>query len=178
MDGLLEAIPRFRMAQLEKVRRKMLAEAEAAGRLDNIRTLLEIICLPHVCLTDEEGRHPYAAFMVQYLPRYQPTGFKWYMNSSDANLPSLNRLLVLLPGLLPDLPRDVLNRRLTSATLHFLNVLIAHDIEEGLTAHDPGAALMLQDCLSQITAAISVPFVPEISADLEWIVSGAEPVSA
>lgn len=156
----------------------MLGEVEAAGRLNNIRTLLEIICLPHLSLTDEQGRHPYAAFMVQYLPRHQPTGFSWYINSPDPKLPTLNRLLALLRELLPDLPREVLNRRLTNATLSFLNVLIAHDIEEGLSSHEANAVLALQDCLAQMTAAIAVPYIPEISADLEWILSGTERVAS
>lgn len=174
MDGLLVAIKRYRMEQLEIGRASLLEQAEKCGKLKDVHSLLGALCLPHIGITDEDGRHPYAAFMVQYVPRYQPAGFTEILQDAHAALPVLDRLISLFAESLPQLPREVLIRRMSGAVLHFLNALIAHDVEEGLNAHQANAAIVLQDCLSQSAAAICVPYAPEISPDLEWIVSGAQ----
>lgn len=80
--GLIDAIFRQRMAEMEPARSKLLDEAESKGRLGDVRTLLQmtllqILCLPHQALVDRSGRHPYARFLCQYLLRYRPPGIEW-----------------------------------------------------------------------------------------------------
>lgn len=177
MEGLLESIVRFRMGQLEINRSKLLREAEEAEKLNDLATLLNILCLPHIAITDDHGHHPYAAFMAQYLPRYHPTGFSWIMDRIDPTLPSLVRLLSLFRERLLYLPKEVLYRRLTSVTLHFLNVLMAHDVERSIMMQETKAVLMLQDCMAQIVAAMAVPYDDNIAPGLQLIVREAQIVT-
>ena len=177
MGGLLGSIVRFRMGQLEINRTKLLKEAAEAEKLNDLATLLNILCLPHIAITDDRGHHPYAAFMAQYLPRYHPAGFSWIMDKIDPTLPGLVRLLSLFRERLPYLPNEVLYRRLTSATLHFLNVLIAHDVERSIMMQEAKVALMLQDCMSQIVAAIAIPYDDNIAPEIQQLIVREAPGS-
>ncbi|AOR75745.1 helix-turn-helix domain-containing protein [Novosphingobium resinovorum] len=88
-DTLVQAIFAWRVWQMEPARGAALAEVERSGGSFDLRTLLRILCEPILDLTDDQGRHTYAAFMSKYLQQQRPAGI---MHAAD-NRPDLSRNL-------------------------------------------------------------------------------------
>lgn len=154
-EGLVRALFDFRMEQMEAARGTMLADAEAAGRLDDARTLIEIVLLPQLDLQDADGNHSYAAFLGQFLLRSRSAVFGDFGGASP---PNLSRALDLLRRRLDHLPTAVAQRRLVGGCLTFLNILVSHHGEGAdRVAEDFSAAL--DDTLEQIVAGLCMPVV-------------------
>ncbi|HET6525154.1 TetR/AcrR family transcriptional regulator [Sphingopyxis sp.] len=155
-DELLQGLFTHRMLQMEARRGAMLERAEDGGLLDDMRTLMDIICLPHIDLADRDGRYCYAEFLAQYLLRYRPPVGPI---ADPPELPApvnLYRVQQLIRARLDHLPEDVIVRRLIVAVLGFLAVLINHkSFEQGA---GPGLDVALSDTLEQIASAMSAPF--------------------
>lgn len=155
-DSLVQAIFDYRMNQMESARGAMLAVAEAAGSLADLRTITEIIFRPQIELIDEFGDHSYAGFLTAYLLRYQARRFGQF---GERVAPNLARTLVLLRACLDFLPEHVAQRRLVTACFMFLNILVIHtrdNSEEGERFEDA-----VIDTLGQIVAALAAPLPPE-----------------
>lgn len=154
-DSLVQAIFDFRMDQMEVTRGAMLAAAEAAGTLSDLRTVADIIYRPQIDLIDEFGDYSYAGFLSAYLLRYQGSRFGQF---GDRVAPNLARTLALLRACLGDLPEAVAQRRLMTASFMFLNILVIHtrdDSDDGERFEDA-----VSDTLGQIVAALGAPFPP------------------
>lgn len=65
--GLIRAISRKRMPEIEARRAKLLMQAKAEGKLQDIRTLLEIIHRPLIEHTNDQGEKVYARFILAAL---------------------------------------------------------------------------------------------------------------
>ncbi|MEE4454844.1 hypothetical protein [Novosphingobium resinovorum] len=124
VEQLYDEIVKHRMIQLEAIRCQRL---QALGHNElaalTIDELVALVCLPHLRIRDENGGYPYAAFLCHYLPEKRPTGFNWAMEAGSSITPTMQRIITLLRNQRPNLPFDVFNRRMTNATLVFLNVL-------------------------------------------------------
>lgn len=152
-DGLVQAVFDYRMDQMEAARGSMLARAEAAGRLDDLRTIAEIIFLPQIELIDAFGDHSYAAFLSAYLLRHQARQFGRF---GERVAPNLARTLSLLRQCMEPVPEATAQRRLVTACFMFLNILVAHTRENGFSSEPFEDAV--QDTLSQIVAALNAPY--------------------
>jgi hypothetical protein len=132
----------------------MLAAAEAAGTLADLRTIAEIIYRPQIELIDDFGDYSYAGFLSAYLLRYRGTRFGQF---GERVAPNLARTLELLRGCLGDLPEPVAQRRLVAASFMFLNILVIHTRDDG----DDGGRFedAVSDTLRQIVAAFAAPFL-------------------
>lgn len=157
-DGLLECLFTDRMLQMEQQRGRMLERAEQNGLLGNIRTLMEIICLPHLELADADGRYNYAEFLTQYLFRYRPPlGPLTDPPESSAPL-YLFHVQKLIRERLAFLPEEVIVRRLVTAVMCFLTVLINHK-SFAISGSEKGKLEeALADTLDQISVALELPF--------------------
>lgn len=124
IDHLFDAIVMFRMAQLEGIRRNQ-AKTISSSDLERLSLdqLMALVCLPHLDLRDGDGRYPYAVFLCHYLPERRPLGFEWVMEAGESITPLMQKIVRLIRQKLPDLPDMIFNRRMTNATLVFLNVL-------------------------------------------------------
>jgi AcrR family transcriptional regulator len=153
-EGLVAAIFNYRMEQMEPARGRMLAAAEAAGRLKDARLLIDIVMLPQLELQDEAGNHSYARFLSQYLLDSRSTEFGDFGGKLP---PNLARTLDLLRARLDYLPTAAAQRRLVSASLMFLNILVRHNesAPDGENVESFGAAL--EDTMEQIVASICMP---------------------
>ena len=152
-DSLVQAIFDYRMDQMEDRRGAMLASAEAAGTLSDLRTIAEIIYRPQIELIDEFGDYSYAAFLSAYLLRYQGRRFGEF---GERVAPNLARTLGLLRACLASLPEAVAQRRLLTASFMFLNILVIHTRDNGNDAERFEDAV--KDTLGQIVAALAAPF--------------------
>ena len=153
-EGLVEAIFDYRMDQMEPVRERMLAAAERKGRLDDARTLLDMVYLPQLELPDGEGHHSYAGFLSQYLMRSKSHRFGDFGGASH---PNLERTFELLRKRLSYLPEDVAQRRLVTASFMFLAILARHETFETRAADEESFEAALDDTIEQIVACVCAP---------------------
>ncbi|WP_223811074.1 TetR/AcrR family transcriptional regulator [Rhizorhabdus histidinilytica] len=157
-DGLLDAVFRYRMNQMEGERGELLVAAASRGLLGDVKTLLQIICLPHLGLVDENGRHPYARFLCQYLLRHRPPAIGWVPGTAVPDPPeNLRRVQELLRERLFYLPAPIVARRLVTATIMYLSVLINHEAIGVDVAEGEGLDQALDDTIDQMVASLSLP---------------------
>lgn len=150
-DGLVQAIFDYRMAQMDARRLLMFERAEREGRLEDGRTLAEIIFIPQLDLIDSYGDYSYANFLCQYLLRNSDAEFGRF----GGNLPAgLTRALILLRKRLDFLADGAAQRRLITACFMFLNLLAVYsrDLESGRASENFDDAL--EDTMRQIEAAL------------------------
>ena len=123
--GLIREIINRRNERMEPHRRRLLDEAEAQGRLGDIRTLLEIIYLPLASATDAEGHHVFARFLMQFL-----TNLQYRDGMPVPGLPEQSantRAARLLKALLPDLALDLFSARVLRVGHMFMIALVDRD---------------------------------------------------
>lgn len=153
-EGLVHAIFVHRMWEMEPQRGEMLAAAEAAGRLDDARTIVEIIFLPQMELPGQQGNHSYAHFLLQYLLRNDGRDF----GDFGAELPpNIDRALRLLRARLGFLPERIAQRRLVTASFMFLNMLTAYAGDRTRLPGDESFEDAVDDTLAQIVVATCMP---------------------
>lgn len=157
-EALVQAVFDYRMDQMEEARGALLDTGRHAGRSGATRAIAEAIFVPQIDLIDVHGDHSYAAFLSQYLLRYQSTKFGQF---GERIAPNLGRALTLLRDRMAKLPDAAAQRRLITACFMFLNILIIHTRES-----NPGAerfATALSDTLDQIVLTIEAPYVADTS---------------
>ncbi len=153
-ESLVEAIFDYRMEQMEQSRGRMLLAAEASGRLKDARTLINIVLLPQLELQDADGNGSYARFLSQFLLNNRSMKF----GDFGAKLPpNLERSLDLLRARLDYLPPAAAQRRLISASLMFLNILVRHHGVVSLDENVESFNVALEDTMEQIVASLSMP---------------------
>lgn len=123
MEVLFEFIVQHRMSELENFRWEMIRARPSTAGDWTVAELIGLICLPHFQLADELGRFPYAGFLCEYLTLRYPEGFPWVMIYGDRTPSGMHYILERMRKALPHLPTDTFQRRITNATLLFLNVL-------------------------------------------------------
>lgn len=153
-EGLVHAIFVHRMHQMEIRRAEMLAAAEASGRLNDARAIVEIIFLPQLELPGQQGNHSYAQFLLQYLLRNDGRDFADF----GAPLPPhIARALALLRQRLDFLPERIAQRRLVTACFMFLNMLTAYADDRSREPGDESFDDAVDDTLAQIVLATCMP---------------------
>ncbi|RVQ68680.1 TetR/AcrR family transcriptional regulator [Croceicoccus ponticola] len=148
----------YRSNLFEPLRHEMLKNAEASGRISDVRVLLQVLVLPHLTICDEKGAHPYSAFLAQYLTRSRAEGIAHPYDNPDVPVPALRRVRQLLAERCSHIPADVLRLRVGLVKLMFLNMLMRRD--SGFPHFDQNIALgvLVDDTLDMMTAAIMTPF--------------------
>jgi AcrR family transcriptional regulator len=161
-ENLVRAVFGHRMQQMEEQRGHMLVEAERNGTLHNIRTLLDMVYLPQLRLLDADGNHSYANFLCQYLLRQRSQEFGDFGTRLPAHLDQILKLLRIRLG---HLPTAAAQRRLISASLVFLNILMVYGESENSESRAESFDAALSDTMSQIELAICSPLtLPDASA--------------
>jgi TetR/AcrR family transcriptional regulator, regulator of cefoperazone and chloramphenicol sensitivity len=135
-EALVQAIFAWRVWQMEGPRGAGLARAEAEGKLDDLATLMRILCLPMVDLTDAKGRHTYAGFMSQHLLRQRPAGIRHAVDTRPDIAGNIRRVMSLIYDRLGGLSHIDGDYRMALAHLMFCNQLVLAD-SEGLPTRDP-----------------------------------------
>lgn len=153
-EALVQAVFDFRMDQMETARANMLEAARKAGRINTTLAMVEAIFLPQIDLIDEHGDNSYAAFLSQYLLRYQGSRFGDF---GERMAPHLGEALHLLRERMAALPEAVAQRRLVTACFMFLNILVIHTRGNNSGGEDFEAAM--SDTLGQIVLALEAPYV-------------------
>ena len=155
-EALVQAVFDYRMDQMEPARGSMLEAAKQAGRIGTTRAVVDAIFLPQIELIDEYGDYSYAAFLSEYLRRYQAAKFGHF---GERIAPHLGHTLQLLRQRLAGLPEAAAQRRLITACFMFLNILIIHTRGSDAGAESFEAAL--HDTLDQIELTLEARYQPQ-----------------
>ncbi|MGE4430436.1 MAG: TetR/AcrR family transcriptional regulator [Sphingobium sp.] len=158
IDQLFDEVVKFRMGQFEAMRARQLEDLSRQGREAlSLENLMELVCLPHLRIRNDRGRYPYAAFLCHYLPERRPFGFGWAMDAGESSTPVMQHIIRQIRACLPHLPDMIFNRRMTNATLVFLNILrgLPDDAEGGNDlSHHP----LIIDGMRQAIALLNAPW--------------------
>lgn len=155
-QGLIQAIFRYRVMQMEPVRAQLLSKLEAEGLLADARSLLELIALPYFTLRAPDGTFSYPAFILQYLLQYRPKGVRHAADEAGALSPALNRAQELLRARIYYLDPDTVERRILNGMIVFIGAIInAENLEPKLNREKYHA--MIDDTLDQIVASLVLP---------------------
>lgn len=152
-EALVQAVFDYRMDQMEAARGERLATARQKGVIDTTQAIVEVIFLPQIDLIDRFGDHSYAAFLSEYLMRYQGSRFGEF---GARVAPNLSEALSLLRMRLADLPETAAQRRLVTACFMFLNILVIHT--RGNNAGTEEFEVAMRDTLGQIVLALEAPY--------------------
>lgn len=168
--ALLNAIYFHRIACLEPIRSEMLARAEERGVAAAPAVLLQILCLPHVSLAAEDGSHPYAGFLVQYVTRHWHESLAEVAPETQRVAPTLHDLVARLAAKVEGTSDTLARARVMLCNLMFLNALLRWD-NIGRHASDLSLKAVLDDALTAARAALCAPSnedatAPDLFADL------------
>lgn len=156
--GLVQAIFMHRVAEMDEPRKALLAKAKAEGQLQDARTLLEMISLPHLTLRDASGKHPYAGFLAQYLIRYQTAGMEHAAYAPVPEASALRSILDLLEQRIAYVPPELARSRVALCHLMFVSMLVRADNHPTILADADGFARMIEDTLEIMVAAFVTPY--------------------
>ncbi|WP_159982265.1 TetR/AcrR family transcriptional regulator [Novosphingobium sp. 18050] len=135
-ETLVQAIFAWRVWQMEPVRGVALDAAEKAGKPLSLPTLMRILCEPILDLTDDQGRHTYAAFMSKYLLLQRPAGTLHAADTRPDLSTNLRRILDQVNELVAAEDLYLGDYRVALSYLVVINTLVLSD-NEGLPKHDP-----------------------------------------
>lgn len=158
-DGLIREIMAMRVLQMEDTRKRMLQEAYAHGKSDDVATLLRVLCMPHLQLGDANGKYPYSEFLLEFMLRYRgPTASSHPYDNDDDKVPMLTQTLELLRTRLYYMDAQVVSRRSMAAVVIFLHALISAT-EQSLTETE--LALRVEDAIFMGAQALTAPLPPK-----------------
>ena len=167
-ENLVYEIFKYRTKLFETHRAAMLDRAERSARLMDARVLLEILCLPHLTISDETGAHPYSAFLAQFLTRSRADGIRHPYDDPAELMPALRRVRQLIVERVHYVPPQLLRLRVSLCKLMFLNMLMRRD--KGFPRADEHISLakLVDDTFAQMTVALIAPLDdgPRLFTDL------------
>lgn len=116
-DGLVAAVVNARLGEMEGARMQMLADAEAGGLRDDVRSLVAMLVLPMVQIVDGPGSTHFARFFDRL--RYHPAIFDEHV-LWDVSHPSLRIIVSRISNgltMVPDVERRFRTDSMASALL-------------------------------------------------------------
>ncbi len=150
-DGLIEAVFRHRLPDIDRRRAELLAQADRAGEGASIAALLRVFALPLFEQTDAAGRHSYARFLIGL----ERSGMVNARGQVSHDFPETDRLTDRLAALLP--PE-------ASASAHFRMRLIVGLLGAALQMIDqaadlpaPAARQLFDNAVAMAAAAYAAP---------------------
>jgi AcrR family transcriptional regulator len=147
--GLAQAILRRRLVTIDRRQADLLAQFEAAGRLDDVRAIVEILLRPALEEVNASGERSFARFAVALLN--SPEGVQYFTDLFPLR-PAESRLIELLTAALPAAPYALVLERVRRLT-----IMVLSSVFNGLAAlAGPGSdALLIDDALDMFAAALA-----------------------
>ncbi|MCY1669662.1 TetR family transcriptional regulator [Novosphingobium sp. SL115] len=124
-QGLVQAIFRHRVVQMEPVRAKLMARLEAASLETDTRSIFEVIVLPYFTLRAPDGTFSYPAFILQYLLYHRPRGIQHAADEAGALSSALNTAHQLLRSRIGYLAPEIVEGRILHAMITFVTAIIS-----------------------------------------------------
>ena len=156
--GLLRAISKKRMPEVEVLRAQFLMRAKEEGRLDDIRTLLEILHRPLIEHTNGQGERAYARFILAAL--HSPIAQNATATDLFEAMPIATHVIDLIASLNKALSPVLLMERQRLVTLMVLNSVFNRRIPWVGAVAD---AALIDNALDMATAALLAPVSPSVN---------------
>lgn len=152
-EALIREVYRHRLPQIDRRRRALLDQADAAGMGEDVAELLRVFFLPLFEQTDEQGRHSYARFIAGL----ERSGMIATRAEVTAEFPETNLVGGRLMKLLPAEVAPVFNtrKRLIAGLMSSTLLLIDQEASD-----DPDLAQALFDNAIAMAAAALCAGVP------------------
>jgi Transcriptional regulator len=151
--ALAEGIIASRMADLERRRGELLAEAVANGTLDDLHALMRALLLPYCYQTDVNGEHSYAAFAI-HLYWHSTIPKTWV--TAEEFAPMVRHILMLIKQRL-DLPEEIAELRIRVAIVSFLHVVVDQDRSRS-NVQGYSAEQVWEDAVRFAASGVSAPW--------------------
>jgi len=153
-ENLVREIIAHRISSVEPLRRELLEKLKARKSGPDVKALLEVLHLTITAQQDEEGRHPYARFMLQYLTLFRyAEGVEHPGWSGSAAAEALDLLATLLPAL----PPADLYRRLTTVSSLLMTALVERENSIARGHKVPASSAFFGDLFNMMEAAMKAP---------------------
>ncbi len=124
-QGLVQAIFRHRVVQMEPVRAQLLARIQAANLVADTRSIFEVIVLPYFTLRAADGTFSYPAFILQYLLYHRPKGIQHTADEAGSLSSALNTAHHLLRSRIGYLAPEIVEGRILHAMITFVTAIIS-----------------------------------------------------
>jgi AcrR family transcriptional regulator len=152
---LLAAIFEFREGQLQPQRQAMLDQAEAHGRLGDLRWLLRVCFEPNFRLYRDRHEISYLKLHVAYLATHRPRGVPHPVDYDSPNTVAFRRAISLLGQRLAFLGERRFWLRLESVGTMFLSAFIQHSARK--QELNLPVDQLFEDSIEMMAAALSAP---------------------
>lgn len=124
MEGLIDAIMRYRLGQLDKHRGAAWQDLQARGSPPTLEDLLAAYFLPHVLLADPVNGYPYADFMTEFLTRHRPRGLPHAAEKPIAEAVEARKIMSAFRSLLSGLDDEMYWHRFELIHLLFFGTIL------------------------------------------------------
>lgn len=157
-EALIEAVYRHRLPDIDRRRRELLDEAEAAGHAGDLYVLMRAFALPLFEQADAEGRHSFARF----LGGVERAGLIATRGLVSADFPETDRLVTRMAALLPPEVAPFVHDRLRIVVSLIQSSLQL--IDRQARTRPAEAQRLFNDAVAMAAAAICAP-VPAQEGD-------------
>lgn len=158
-QGLVQAIFRHRVVQMEPVRAQLLARLKEANLVTDTRAIFEVIVLPYFTLRAADGTFSYPAFILQYLLYHRPKGILHTADEAGSLSSALNSAQELLRSRIGYLSPEIIEGRVFHAMITFVTAIIsAENAVPKLSAEQYLA--VIDDALEQAVASLVLQTSP------------------
>jgi AcrR family transcriptional regulator len=157
-DGLIKAIHSKRIPDIERARARALSEAKAAGRLKDVRTLMDILYRPVVDHRNSQGGRAYARLVLAL--HGAPSGLAFERDLFDL-MPIAEHVLDLISALYPEISPLFLRERQRLVCVMVLTSVFSRRAPFDDPRDDEA---LIDDVLDMATAALVAPVSASLSA--------------
>lgn len=160
-ENLVASILEWRVTSMEPRRSAMLADLESSGRTSDAKSLLSVLCLPHLDLASADGSYPFARFLLLYIYRYRQRGMPHPFDRIPAQTTALAQTLTLLYRRLHNFPKPLAHFRMTTCVAMFMNALVMSEAQANPFEGNLTQPQMVADVLEMMTTALLAPAAPQ-----------------
>jgi AcrR family transcriptional regulator len=156
-DGLIEAIHRERIPEVERSRARLLSAAKAAGRLKDVRTLMDILYRPVIDQRNSQGDRAYARLVLAL--HGAPSGLMIDQDLFEL-MPIAEHVLDLISAQHPEISPEYMRERQRLVCIMVLTSVFNRRAPfEGPCESDA----LIDDVLDMATAALTAPVAASLS---------------
>lgn len=154
-EGLVEAVLRHRLPEMDRRRRELLDAADADGAAHTVAGLMRAFALPLFEQVDAQGRHSFARFLAGL----ERSGMIAARGHLVADFPETERLVDRIGALLPGLDRRAAQQRMRLAVGLITTAL--RIIDQECAPGSPEARHHFDIAVTMAAAALAAPAAPE-----------------
>ena len=163
-DGLVDAVFHQRMARIDERRRAMIVALDAAGRGDDLRSLLEAVVYPlSEALGHEDGVSWYARFLRQVM---LDPGFDVLAPSRADVTRGLSTVVERIARQLRSVPPALRAERMRLALKLVIDALADHEARLAASMPTEPAPLLASHLVDAAAAVLTTPVSPQTAREL------------